>query len=402
MDLRLNPMTKKKDYYEILGVSRDASPQEIKKAYREAAKKYHPDCNPDKKEWAEEKFKEVSEAYEVLIDPEKRALYDRYGHEGVRGAFSGGRFTWDDFHHFDDISDLFGDILSSFFGGKMGSTFWRSTASTRERVQPGRDIKISCKISLEEAAKGKEEEISFKRMELCTTCRGSGLRPGSDYRTCPQCHGRGMSYYRQAFLTVSTTCDYCGGSGRIIDKPCDDCRGEGMVEVLRRLKITIPPGVENGQILRVPGEGEPGISAGRRTLKEGMRGDLYVVIYVEKHPFFQREGADLLCEIPVSFVQAALGADISIPTLYGEERLSIPAGTQPGEILTLKGKGLPHFDDPGKKGNLYVKVDVKIPRHLTPRQRELLQEFAECENDGKVDKDKASKGWFDKLKHPFK
>lgn len=396
-------MATKRDYYEILGVSRNASQEEIKKAYRRLAMKYHPDRNPDNKKEAEEKFKEASEAYEVLSDPEKRALYDRYGHEGVRGAFSGGRFTWDDFHHFDDISDIFDDIFSTFFGGRGStSSFWGSSTRrrTREYTQPGRDIKVAHHISLEDAFTGKDETIVFRRAEICSMCDGNGLRPGSGYRTCPRCNGSGMRRFSQGFLTVTSTCNYCGGAGKIVESPCENCGGQGVVEVERRIKIHIPPGVENGQLLRVPGEGEPAYTTSGRYVKSGARGDLYVVIYVEKHPFFEREGNDLYCEIPISFLQATLGAEVNIPTLSGEEILRIPPGTQPGHVFVLKGKGMPDFRNPQKRGRLYVKVQVKIPTHLTQRQRELLEEFARVSGE-KLNEIKTEKGWFDKLKDSF-
>ncbi len=356
----------KRDYYEVLGVARDASPEEIKKAYRRIAKQYHPDKNPGDKE-AEEKFKEACEAYEVLSDPEKRARYDRYGHEGVK--FSGDQFTYADFTHADEFADLFSSIFDSFFGTHTGRRRTRSAQAER-----GRDLKVGVTLDLEDAARGKEVELSLTRLETCEECNGTGAKPGSRPRTCPECGGHGVVFFQRGFFSLQTTCSRCGGEGSIIDSPCTMCAGRGRVNERQTVKVRIPPGVDEGSLVRIPGQGEVGPH-------RGPRGDLYVEIHLREHPIFQRDGDDLLCEVPISFAQAALGDEITIPTLDGEEKLRIPAGTQSHQVMRLRGKGMPRASDPNVRGDLFVRVIVRTPTNLSERERELFRELAELRKE---------------------
>jgi len=347
----------KRDYYEILGVPHNADEADIKKAYRQLALQYHPDRNPGNKE-AEEKFKEASEAYEVLRDPEKRDLYDRYGHEGLRKTgFSG-------FAGFEDIFTSFGDIFEDFFGFGTG----RRRASGPRK---GADFRYDLAISFMDAAQGKEMEIEVERLESCGTCKGSGIKPGSKKETCPACRGSGQITHSQGFFTLRTTCSRCRGQGFFIPHPCADCRGAGRVKKPRKIPIKIPAGVDTGSRLQVAGEGGEGERGGRP-------GDLYVVLHVEPHPFFERQGDDILCQIPISFTQAALGAEIEVPSLNGSRKVSIPAGSQSGQVFTLRGQGIPHLDGFGK-GDQHIQILVKVPTKLSKRQKELLQEFASLE-----------------------
>jgi len=344
----------KRDYYEILGVPRDASETEIKKAYRQLALQYHPDRNPGDKE-AEEKFKEAAEAYEVLRDPEKRSLYDRFGHEGLKGTgFTG-------FSGFEDIFASFGSIFEEFFG-------FGTRARSRTGPQPGSDLRYDLKLSFIEAAFGVEKEIEIEKRQVCNSCNGSGAEFGTRPETCPVCRGRGQVMHSQGFFSISTTCPQCRGEGTIIKKPCPDCRGSGKVRKKKRVVVKVPAGVETGTRLRISGEGEEG-------LRGGLPGDLYVVIFVEEHEFFSRNGYDISCQIPISFTQAALGAEIEVPTLEGKTRISIPRGTQSGEIFKLKGQGIPFLRGEGR-GDQYVQIIVKVPTNLTEQQEKLLREFA--------------------------
>ena len=350
---------RKRDYYEVLEVSKNAGEDELKKAYRKLAMKYHPDKNPGDKE-AEENFKEASEAYEVFRDREKRELYDRFGHEGLQNTGFRG------FSGFEDIFSSFGDIFEDFFG--FGGRRQRS------RARVGNDLRYDLEFTLEEAFSGKEEEIVFHKWGLCENCGGSGVAPGHEPQTCATCQGRGQVVRSQGFFQISTTCPACQGEGRIIADPCKDCRGKGKVKVKKEITVKIPPGVDTGSQLRLRGEGEPGEFG-------GPPGDLFVVIRLRPHDFFTREGNHLLCEIPISFVQAALGDTLEIPVL-GDERIhemEIPPGTQPGDVLRAPGKGMPSLRDPRKKGNLYIKTIVKVPKKLSQHQRELLEAFAESE-----------------------
>ncbi len=366
----------KRDYYEVLGISRDVGDGDIKKAYRKLAMQYHPDRNPGDKE-AEEKFKEAAEAYEVLRDGEKRQIYDRFGHEGLEGTGFRG------FTGFDDIFSSFGDIFEDFFGFGTGSR-------RRTRARQGSSLRYDLSLTLEEALIGKEEEIVFDRWESCGVCQGSGITPGKDPQICATCQGRGQVVRSQGFFQISTTCPTCHGEGRIITDPCADCRGRGKTRVERSINVKIPPGVDSGSQLRLRGEGEPGEHG-------GPPGDLFVVIHVKDHEFFVREGDQLLCEIPLSFVQAALGDIIVIPVLGEQEgqELSIPKGTQPGDVLTLAGFGMPSLQR-NRRGDLFIRIKVAIPKKLTEHQKELLEEFAKTEGSKRSKKHKT---FWEKIKN---
>jgi len=355
-----------KDYYKILGVSRNASEEEIKKAYRKIAMQYHPDRNPGNKE-AEEKFKIASEAYEVLRDPEKREIYDRYGVEGLKGTgFTG-------FRGFDDIFSAFGDIFEDFFG--FGTTHRR-----RAGPRQGADLRYDMKISFYDAAFGKETEIEIPKTIQCETCGGTGAEVGTYPTHCPSCKGTGQVTRTQGFFTISTTCSRCRGEGKIIPHPCKECRGTGKVRKNRRIHIKIPPGVDNGSKLRIRGEGEEGE-------RGGPPGDLYVFLYLEPHDFFTRDGDDIVCQVPISFPQAALGGEIEVPTLDGKRRLTIPKGIDSGEVLKIKGEGFPRLRGSGR-GDQLVQVIIKTPKNLTKRQEELLREFEEIsKGKGKEEKE---------------
>lgn len=344
----------KKDYYEILGLARNASDDDIKKSYRKMAMQYHPDRNPGNKE-AEEKFKEASEAYEVLRDPEKREIYNRYGHEGLSGTgFSG-------FSGFDDIFSSFGDIFEDVFGFS-GSRRGRTSA------RAGADLRYDLNISFTDAIFGTERDIDLEKYETCGECQGTGAAPGTSAELCPRCRGTGQVTQSSGFFSISTTCPQCRGEGRIIRKPCKKCLGSGRVRVSKKVHLKIPGGVETGSRLRLRGEGEEGKMG-------GPSGDLYVFLHVEQHEFFQRDGDDIYCQVPISITQASLGGNIEVPTLEGHENLKIPKGTQSGKVFRLKGKGAPHLRGYGK-GDQIIQTVVKIPTHLNKKQEELLKEFA--------------------------
>jgi len=347
----------KRDYYEILGVQRGATDQEIKSAYRKLALQYHPDRNPNNPD-AEEKFKECSEAYTVLADSEKRELYNRFGHAGVSTAASGGGF---DPSAFQDLGDIFGE----FFG--FGDLFGGGRSGGCTRAQRGADLREDITIEFEEAAFGVEKQITYRKHELCEKCNGSGSAQGKAPASCRTCGGRGQVRYQQGFFSIARTCPSCHGAGSVINDPCTNCRGEGRVIQQKTIDAKIPAGVEDGTRIRFSGVGEAGVHG-------GPPGDLYLVLRVKQHAFFDRQGNDLYCVVPISFTQAAIGTEIQVPTLEGEQTLKIPEGTQSGTVLKLRGKGVPVLNGHGK-GNLFVEVRVQTPTKLTKRQRELLQEL---------------------------
>jgi len=352
-------MSTKRDYYEILGVSRNATENDLKGAYRKLALKYHPDRNPGDKE-AEDSFKEAAEAYEVLHDAEKRAIYDQYGHAGLEGSGYSG------FGGFEDIFSSFGDIFEDFFG------FGGSRRRSRSRAQRGADLRYDLTLSFMDAAFGTETEIKVEKREICPECDGSRCEPGTAPETCRQCGGVGQISRNQGFFTVRTTCPVCRGEGQAVTHPCTQCGGAGQVMVAKKVSVKIPAGVDNGSRLRLTSEGEPGRLG-------GPPGDLYVFIYVDSHDFFQRRESDIICQIPISFVQAALGDKISVPTLNGNKKLKIPKGTQPGEVLTFTGEGIPSLRT-GKRGDQLIQIDIKTPTHLNKKQEGLLKEFAQLES----------------------
>jgi molecular chaperone DnaJ len=372
--------TIKRDYYEILTVSRGAGEQELKSAYRKLALQYHPDRNPGDAQ-AEEKFKEAAEAYGVLSDAQKRAAYDAYGHAGVSSAAGGG---------FDPSSMDLGDLLSQVFG--FGDMFGGAGGQRggRPRATKGDDLRYDLALTFEEAAFGKSVELQVPKLEACQRCRGRGAEPDSAMMQCPACHGRGEQLFSQGFLSVRRTCSHCGGAGEIVKQVCRDCRGEGYKHVNKRLKVTVPAGIADGNRLRVSGEGQPGTNG-------GPNGDLYIFFSVKEHPVFERHENDLHCRIPINVVQAALGAHIQVPTLEGPHELQIPEGTQNGTQLKIKGKGVPEVQGKGR-GDLIVHIDVRIPAKLTRDQRRI---FEELEDMLPVDNDPHEKGLLDKVKDYF-
>lgn len=374
----------KRDYYEVLGVSRNASKEDIKRAYRKLALKYHPDRNksPD----AAEKFKEISEAYAVLSDNEKRMQYDRFGHAGISG-----RYTWDDIFRGANFDEIFKDlgfgaggfdrIFDMFFGGGFRQRY----RPQRYGPQRGADLQHGLRVTLEEVAFGHEAEINVARTEVCPFCNGSGAKQGTAPRKCPRCNGTGEIHHTRTIgftrFTEIRTCDLCHGKGTIIDHPCEHCHGTGRVKRTRKIVVKIPPGIDSGYSLRLRGEGEPGVNG-------GPPGDLYVTVYVKPHEVFERDGDDLVCEAKIGFSQAALGAEIEVPTLSSKARLKIPPGTQSGTMFRLRRKGIPHLHGFGR-GDELVRVIVETPTHLTRRQKELLAELAK----GTGEKN-SSKRWF--------
>jgi len=377
----LNTRVSKADYYEVLGVSRDVSDAELKSAYRKQALKYHPDRNPGN-HGAEEKFKEASEAYQVLSDADKRAAYDRYGHAGVSAA--GGGFNGSPFGGSVDIGDIFGDLFGEMFS--MGGTGQRGG----QRQQRGDDLRFDLAVDFEAAMFGSETEVKIRRLETCGACNGRGSASGRGPTVCSQCQGRGQVRYQQGFFSVARTCGACGGNGSIIGDPCQTCRGETRVTKELKLNVKVPPGVENGTRIRYAGEGD----AGRWG---GTRGDLYVVLAIQPHDFFERDGQNLHCVIPISFPQAALGAEIRIPAIDGDVTIKIPEGTQNGKQLRVRGKGVPVLNDSGR-GDLIVQVLVQVPRKLTRAQRELVAKLAETMA---VDNKPTSPSLIEKMKDLF-
>jgi len=374
----------KVDYYEVLSVSRDASDQELKTSYRKLAMQFHPDRNPGDAA-AEEKFKECSEAYGVLSDAEKRAAYDRYGHAAFQNGGGGGNpFTGGGFGGAQDLGDIFGDLFGEMFN--MGGNGGRKAS----RVQRGRDLRYDLTLEFEEAVFGKEKEITIRRMETCTDCKGSGAAKGKAAVTCTQCGGRGQQRFQQGFFSVARTCSVCGGTGTLIVDPCTICRGETRVETQHTILVKVPAGVEQDTRIRYGGEGESGKFA-------GPAGDLYVVLNVKAHKFFERDGDDLHCVMPISFPQAALGTELEIQTLEGAAAIKVPEGTQSGKTFKLKGRGVPHLNSHGK-GDLIVEIRVQTPSKLNKAQKELLKQLSETMV---VENTPTSRGLFEKVKEMF-
>jgi molecular chaperone DnaJ len=373
----------KVDFYEVLSVSREASDQELKTAYRKLAMQYHPDRNPGDSA-AEEKFKECSEAYQVLSDPEKRAAYDRYGHAAFSGGAGAGGPFGGGFGNAQDLGDIFGDLFGEMFnmGGRGGGR--------ASRVQRGRDLRYDLTLEFEEAVFGVEREIKVRRSETCHDCHGEGTAKGKQPITCHQCGGRGQQRYQQGFFSVARTCSACGGTGTQISDPCPTCHGETRVQTEHNILVKVPAGVEQDTRIRYQGEGESGRFG-------GPAGDLYVVLSVKAHKFFERDGDDLHCVMPISFPQAALGTELEIQTLEGVESIKVPEGTQNGREFKLKGKGVPHLNERGK-GDLVVEIRVQTPSKLTRQQRDLLRQLGETME---VENTPTSRGIFDKVKEMF-
>jgi molecular chaperone DnaJ len=352
----------KRDYYEVLGVTRTATEIELKSSYRKLAMQHHPDKNPGNKA-AEERFKEAAEAYAVLCDPEKRSLYDRFGHQGVRSAAGGGAgFDPSVFNEFGDFADILGNMFG--FGDLFGS------GRRRGGPQRGADLRYDLEIAFEEAAKGVETSIQIPRQENCESCKGTGAAPGSSPVTCSQCRGQGQVRFQQGFFTVARTCPQCQGAGKTISKPCTTCRGAGRISRERKLTVKIPPGIATGQQLRLQNEGESG-SGG------GPAGHLYVVVHVQEHEYFRRDGINLFCEVPVNFTTLTLGGEIQVPTLEGTDTVKVPEGTQTGTTLKLRGKGMPDVNGRGR-GDLFATVQVQTPKKLTREQRQLIEQLAKA------------------------
>ena len=374
----------KKDYYETLDVARNASDEEIKKAYRKLAMKYHPDRNQDNQS-AEEKFKEVKEAYEMLSDPDKRAAYDQYGHAGVdpnmgAGGFGGG---FGGGSPFGDFGDIFGDIFGGMGGRQRGPQVYR-----------GSDLRYTMEISLEDAANGKVTQIRVPSWEECDACHGSGAEPGTSAETCPTCKGQGQVRMSQGFFSVQQTCPTCHGTGKHIPSPCKKCQGQGKVKTQKTLEVNIPAGIEDGMRIRNAGKGEPGVNG-------GPAGDLFVEIHIKRHPVFERDGTDLHCTIPLAFTKAALGGEIEVPTLHGKASMTVPEGTQTGQVFRLRSKGMPHVRSASTVGDLYVHVELEVPVKLTSEQKELIRQFEQSLHDGGEKHSPKAKSWFDKVKDFF-
>ena len=379
--------TDKRDYYEVLGVGRTASGEEIKRAYRKLAVKFHPDKNPDDPH-AEEKFKELGEAYDVLMDADKRAAYDRFGHAAF--AQGGAGFGRGGFH---DPFEIFREVFGgSGFGGGIFETFFGGSAGGRaDDHRRGSDLRYDMEIKLEEAAFGAEKTIEIEKLDICDKCQGSGAEPGSHRGTCPTCGGSGQVISSRGFFHISQTCPRCHGAGEVIEKPCQKCRGEGRVEKLSRIKLKIPVGIREGTRLRSPGNGEAGIGG-------GPAGDLYVVIHIKEHSVFHREADDLYCEVPIPFSVAALGGEIDVPTLEGKAHLKVSAGTQSGQMFKLRGKGITNVKARGH-GDLFARLIVEVPSRLNPEQRRKLEEFAALCGDENTP---MRRSFFDRAKEFFK
>jgi molecular chaperone DnaJ len=372
--------TKKRDYYEVLGLNRDASEEEIKKAYRKLAMKHHPDRNPDSKD-AEERFKEAKEAYEVLSEAEKRRAYDAYGHAGVNPQMGAGPGP----EGFGGFAEAFGDIFSDIFGAGQG----RGRAS----VFRGADLRYNLEVSLEQAARGTETKIRIPTMETCETCKGSGAKPGTQPKTCETCHGGGTVRLSQGFFSIQQTCPTCHGTGKMVTDPCATCRGAGRIKKHKTLAVKIPAGVDEGDRIRLSGEGEAGVNG-------GPPGDLYVVIHLRAHSVFQREGDDLHCEMPISYTQAALGGEIEIPTLDGSAKIKVPPETQTGQVFRLRGKGIKGVRS-SYPGDLLCEVVIETPVRLTDRQKELLRELEEINRKDGNRHNPRAKSFMEKVREFF-
>jgi molecular chaperone DnaJ len=379
----------KRDYYTTLGVNRDASDEDVKKAYRKLAMKHHPDRNPDK--GSEEKFKEAKEAYEVLSDTRKRKAYDQFGHAGVDQAAgfgaAGARGFGPGAEGFGGFADAFGDIFGEIFGAQGGAR-GRGTG-----VYRGADLRYNLELSLEEAARGTEAKIRIPAMEECETCHGSGAKPGTQPKTCPTCAGQGQVRVSQGFFSIQQTCPQCHGSGKIVPEPCATCGGAGRVRKSKTLSVKIPAGVDHDDRIRLTGEGEAGVNG-------GPHGDLYVVVNLKEHPVFQRENNDLHCEMPIGFATAAMGGEIEIPTLDGHAKIKIPAETQTGQVFRLRGKGIKGVRSSGY-GDLFCHVAIETPVKLTSRQKELLREFESINAQDPSAHNPRAKNWFDKVREFF-
>ena len=373
----------KRDYYDVLGISKGASDNDIKKAYRKMAMKYHPDRNPENKQESEEKFKEVNEANDILSDPEKRAAYDRYGHAGVDPNNMGGGFGAGGF------ADAFGDIFGDIFGGGRGG------GRSGPQMYRGADLRYNLEITLEEAAQGFTTTIRVPSWETCETCHGSGAKPGTSPVTCPTCGGQGTVRMQQGFFSVQQTCPKCHGKGQIISDPCRDCGGVGRVKRQKTLEVNIPAGIDDGMRIRSSGNGEPGQNG-------GPPGDLYVEVHIKPHKIFQRNNDDLHCEIPVTFAKAALGGEIEVPTLDGKVEFTVPEGTQSGKVFRLRGKGIKGVRS-GRMGDLFCHVNVQTPVKLTTRQKELLRELEDLTIEGgdKHQPKSEGKSWTSRVKEFF-
>ncbi|HEY0944932.1 MAG TPA: molecular chaperone DnaJ [Opitutaceae bacterium] len=379
----------KEDYYELLGVDKNVAAEELKKAYRKKAVQYHPDKNPGNKE-AEEKFKKISHAYEVLQDPEKRAAYDRYGHAAFEGPGAGGpRGPGGMGGGFHDPFDIFREVFGGGGGGGIFDDMFGGGGGNGGR--DGADLRYDLEITLEEAARGVEKEISFRKNVSCEHCSGTGAEPGSKRVTCPTCRGAGQIRRSGGIITFTQTCPTCGGAGSRVEKVCSVCRGEGRVPKTTKLNVRIPPGVDTGARLRSQGNGEAGLAGGQP-------GDLYIVLSVRDHELFERQNDDLFCEIPIKFTLATLGGTIEVPTLFGKASLKIPAATQSGTTFRLRGKGMPSLRHRNEQGDQLVRVHVEVPQTLTAEQRKLLEDFARVSGDAD---NPTSQSWFEKAKKFF-
>ena len=372
----------KRDYYEVLGVPKNASEDEIKKAYRKLAMKYHPDRNQSDPKSAETKFKEAKEAYEMLSDPQKKAAYDQYGHAGVDPNMRGGA------EGFGGFAETFGDIFGDIFGGGRAGG-----ARGGRQMFRGADLSYAMEITLDEAAAGKQAQIRIPSWDDCATCKGSGAKPGTSAKTCSTCHGQGVVQMRQGFFSVQQTCPHCRGTGKIIPEPCTTCHGQGKIKNQKTLEVQIPAGIDDGMRIRSTGNGEPGSNG-------GPPGDLFIEIRVKKHDIFERDGDDLHCVVPISFVAAALGGEIEVPTLSGKAAIDIPEGTQAGKQFRLRGKGIKGVRS-SYPGDLYCHISVETPVKLTEHQRKLLKEFDESLKKGGAKHSPSTESWTDKVRSFF-